>query len=58
MEGVDYFSSGAIEKYELSMQNAEQRGIRVRVLWLCNPHNPLGIVPTRGFPVIFSLTKT
>ncbi|MCJ1268962.1 hypothetical protein MMC22_008850 [Lobaria immixta] len=42
MQGVDPFSPVAIEKYEASLQKAESRGIKVRALWLCNPHNPLG----------------
>lgn len=42
MQGVDPFSSAAIDKYGASLQKAESRGIKVRALWLCNPHNPLG----------------
>lgn len=42
MQGVDPFSPAAIEKYEASLQKAESRGVNVRALWLCHPHNPLG----------------
>lgn len=49
MQGVDPFAPAAIEKYEASLQKAESRGINVRALWLCNPHNPLGAFASIDF---------
>lgn len=43
MEGVDHFSHAAVDKYAAAVRKAESHGINVRALWLCNPHNPLGI---------------
>lgn len=42
MEGEDLFSLAAINKYATAVRKAESQGIKVRALWLCNPHNPLG----------------
>lgn len=42
MEGVDHFSHAAVDKYAAAVRKAESQGIKVRALWLCNPHNPLG----------------
>lgn len=43
MEGVDLFSHAAVDKYSAAVGKAKSQGINVRALWLCNPHNPLGI---------------
>lgn len=42
MEGVDLFSLAAVNKYAAAVRKVESQGIKVRALWLCNPHNPLG----------------
>ncbi|KAF0636544.1 hypothetical protein FPSE5266_08061 [Fusarium pseudograminearum] len=39
---VDPFSIEAVELYEKTLTDAQDQGIRVKVLLLCNPHNPLG----------------
>lgn len=39
---VDQFSPEAALKYEQALEDAEKKGIHVRALMLCNPHNPLG----------------
>lgn len=39
---VDQFSPAAVAKYEAALIEAEEKGIRIRALVLCNPHNPLG----------------
>lgn len=42
LKGVDPFSLDAVQKYEEEYLAARKAGVRVRVLLLCNPHNPLG----------------
>ena len=44
---VDQFSLEAVAKYEDALQSAQSKGIRVRAIILCHPHNPLG----RCYPV-------
>ncbi len=39
---VDAFAAEALEAYEKALLDARDRGVRVRALILCNPHNPLG----------------
>lgn len=41
-DGVDQFSPEAVAKYEKTLIETEKKGIRIRALVLCNPHNPLG----------------
>ncbi|PSN61178.1 putative 1-aminocyclopropane-1-carboxylate synthase [Corynespora cassiicola Philippines] len=38
----DPFSLETVDAYEKALVNAQNRGIRMRALLLCNPHNPLG----------------
>lgn len=42
LKGSDPFSVDAVARYEEELLEAKKRGIRVRVLVLCTPHNPLG----------------
>jgi 1-aminocyclopropane-1-carboxylate synthase len=42
LKGLDPFSKGAVVRYEEELLEAKKRGVRVRVLVLCTPHNPLG----------------
>lgn len=42
LKGIDPFSKGAVVRYEEELLEAQKRGVRVRVLVLCTPHNPLG----------------
>ena len=42
LKGIDPFSTKAVERFEEELVLAEKRGIKVRVLVLSNPHNPLG----------------
>ncbi|KAI9802535.1 MAG: hypothetical protein M1833_001607 [Piccolia ochrophora] len=42
MDNVDPFSETVVEKYEKSLREAQDEGIKVRALLICNPHNPLG----------------
>jgi 1-aminocyclopropane-1-carboxylate synthase len=39
---MDQFSVDAVAKYEEALLQAQENGIKVRALLLCNPHNPLG----------------
>ncbi|KAF4344539.1 1-aminocyclopropane-1-carboxylate synthase [Fusarium beomiforme] len=39
---IDPFSVETVAAYEKALEEAQKQGIRVRVLMLCNPHNPLG----------------
>ncbi|MCJ1463842.1 hypothetical protein MMC07_002451 [Pseudocyphellaria aurata] len=41
-DGVDLFSASGVHKYEQALIAAERRGIRIRAILLCHPHNPLG----------------
>jgi 1-aminocyclopropane-1-carboxylate synthase len=42
LKGIDPFSAAAVVRYEEELLEAQKRGVRVRVLVLCTPHNPLG----------------
>lgn len=42
LEGEEFFGSGALGKHEEALKRAEEKGIKIRALLLCNPHNPLG----------------
>ena len=39
---INPFSVDAVARYELELLRAERKGITVRMLILCQPHNPLG----------------
>lgn len=39
---TDPMSAEAVHNYEKAILEARQRGVRVKGLMLCNPHNPLG----------------
>ncbi|KAK4502815.1 hypothetical protein PRZ48_006241 [Zasmidium cellare] len=41
-KGVDQFEPGCVEFYERALLQAQEEGVTVRALLLCNPHNPLG----------------
>ncbi|KAJ5779703.1 hypothetical protein N7457_007423 [Penicillium paradoxum] len=41
------FSPASVEKYELALERAKQRGMKIRAVLLVNPHNPVG----RCYPV-------
>lgn len=41
-KGYDPFGVEAVPRYEEELLKAEEKGIKVRVLVLCTPHNPLG----------------
>ncbi|CAD0088506.1 unnamed protein product [Aureobasidium vineae] len=43
----DQFSAACVRNYETALLEARERGICIRALLLCNPHNPLG----RCYPV-------
>ncbi|KAL4974705.1 acc synthase [Aspergillus desertorum] len=40
--GADQFSPPAVAHYEKAVLHAREKGITVRALLICNPHNPLG----------------
>lgn len=42
LQGVDPFSIAAVQRYEEELLIAEASGIKVRVLLISTPHNPLG----------------
>ncbi|KAF2465491.1 PLP-dependent transferase [Lindgomyces ingoldianus] len=44
---TDQFSPLVVSKYEEARRKAEDSGTRIRVLLLCNPHNPLGLCYTK-----------
>ncbi|KAM0786457.1 hypothetical protein ACM66B_001919 [Microbotryomycetes sp. NB124-2] len=39
--------SGAIAAFERALQESNARGVKIRAVMLCNPHNPLGFCYTR-----------
>jgi 1-aminocyclopropane-1-carboxylate synthase len=39
---VGQFGDGAVEKYENALKKARGKGVVVKGLVICNPHNPLG----------------
>ncbi|CAI7642259.1 unnamed protein product [Penicillium manginii] len=41
---IDPFGLAAIEKHEEALLAARERGVRVKALLLCSPHNPLGLL--------------
>ncbi|BFZ63142.1 hypothetical protein YB2330_004262 [Saitoella coloradoensis] len=47
LHGADPFGTAAVAQYEATILDARKQGIKVRVLLLCNPHNPLGQCYTR-----------
>ena len=40
---VDPFGSDAVAKYEEALVQAQKDGISTKALFLCSPHNPLGV---------------
>lgn len=40
--GDDQFSPAAVARYEEALLHAQESGIAVKTLLICNPHNPLG----------------
>lgn len=40
--GDDSFSVQAVERYEKTFLQARERGVSIKALLICNPHNPLG----------------
>jgi bifunctional pyridoxal-dependent enzyme with beta-cystathionase and maltose regulon repressor activities len=40
------FGLEAVDAYEQKLLEARAKGINVRILLLCNPHNPLGVCYT------------
>ncbi|PYI11560.1 aspartate aminotransferase [Aspergillus sclerotiicarbonarius CBS 121057] len=36
------FTPSVVEKYEIALEDAQARGVRIRALLLVNPHNPVG----------------
>ena len=42
LKGYEVFSKDAVKRYEEEFLKAKEKGITVRVLVLCTPHNPLG----------------
>jgi len=49
LKGIDPFSEDAVVRYEEDLLEAQKRGVKVRMLVLCTPHNPLGQYLTNGF---------
>jgi 1-aminocyclopropane-1-carboxylate synthase len=45
---VDPVSLEGVRNYEAALLEAKERGVAVRALMLCNPHNPLGRCYQRG----------
>ncbi|KAF6795327.1 aspartate aminotransferase [Colletotrichum musicola] len=45
--GEDPFGPESVVEYERALLEAREKGITVRALLLCNPHNPLGVCASR-----------
>ncbi|KAL1598988.1 hypothetical protein SLS60_008134 [Paraconiothyrium brasiliense] len=41
-DGIDQFSPDILPRYEVALKYAEEQSLKVKILVLCNPHNPLG----------------
>lgn len=41
----DCFDESAVEKFEEALQDCHSRGVKVRAVFIVNPHNPLGWYP-------------
>ncbi|KAJ5454084.1 Pyridoxal phosphate-dependent transferasemajor regionsubdomain 2 [Penicillium daleae] len=39
---IDPFSMAAVQQYERALTEGKSRGLRIKALILCSPHNPLG----------------
>ncbi|UZJ57538.1 hypothetical protein CBS101457_006858 [Exobasidium rhododendri] len=46
-EPIEAFSKDTVKSYEEACDQAEKEGIRVKVLLVCNPHNPTGAIYPR-----------
>lgn len=44
MGDIDQFSSDCVAAYEAGYEAATARGIKIKALLICNPHNPLGMM--------------
>jgi histidinol-phosphate/aromatic aminotransferase/cobyric acid decarboxylase-like protein len=42
MGGVDPFSSGMFDRYQLTLDESAKKGVKVRAFLIVNPNNPLG----------------
>ncbi|KAK0557186.1 hypothetical protein OC846_000636 [Tilletia horrida] len=47
LSGQPCFETGFLDHYEHAITKAKKEGIKVRVLLLCNPHNPTGAILSR-----------
>lgn len=50
---IDQFSAEAVAEYEKALLAAQERGVKIRALLLCHPHNPLGRCYTRDALIAF-----
>ncbi|KAH8587663.1 putative aspartate aminotransferase [Bisporella sp. PMI_857] len=48
-ESVDPLSISAVRRYEEAIMHSCDRGCTIRIIMLCNPHNPLGRCYSRAF---------
>jgi len=39
---TDQFSPSCVAAFTAGFEDAKARGIRIKALMICNPHNPLG----------------
>lgn len=51
---TDQFSMDAILKYEEVLNEAHKKGVPIKALFLCSPHNPLGRLSSRKSICILS----
>lgn len=42
MGDTDQFSPSCVAAFTAGFEDAKARGIRIKALMICNPHNPLG----------------
>jgi histidinol-phosphate/aromatic aminotransferase/cobyric acid decarboxylase-like protein len=43
-DGINNFELDCVGLYEKALLKANEDGINIRILLLCNPHNPLGML--------------
>jgi aspartate/methionine/tyrosine aminotransferase len=51
-DGVNNFDLDCVGLYEKALFKAKEDGINIRILLLCNPHNPLGMLLSDPYGII------
>lgn len=42
---TDQFGPSCAAGFAAGLEAAEKRGVKIKALIICNPHNPLGLLP-------------